>query len=103
MATSILRLALRLSSRNTAIMSRNTGLKSSNISRTTPVRTAVSTPSGQYYRSRINSDAVRSVLPGDTTSDLCPLLQCFPMGYFHGLQFGPTGAPGPQGLSPLSP
>ncbi|XP_071329365.1 single-pass membrane protein with aspartate-rich tail 1b [Trachinotus anak] len=46
MATSVLRLSLRLPSRNTAVMSRNTGLKSSNIPRTTPVRTAVSTPSG---------------------------------------------------------
>ncbi|XP_022614342.1 essential MCU regulator, mitochondrial-like [Seriola dumerili] len=46
MATRILRLPLRLSTRNTAIMSRNTGLKASNIPRTTPIRTAVSTPSG---------------------------------------------------------
>ncbi|XP_040891766.1 single-pass membrane protein with aspartate-rich tail 1b [Toxotes jaculatrix] len=46
MATSILRLSLRLSTRNTALMSRNAGLKSSNISRTTPIRTAVSTASG---------------------------------------------------------
>ncbi|XP_040002448.1 single-pass membrane protein with aspartate-rich tail 1b [Xiphias gladius] len=46
MATSVLRLPLRLSTRNAALMSRNTGLKSSNISRTTPIRTAVSTPSG---------------------------------------------------------
>ncbi|XP_038569574.1 single-pass membrane protein with aspartate-rich tail 1b [Micropterus salmoides] len=46
MATSILRLPLRLSARKTGIMSRNTGLKTSNISRTTQIRTAVSTASG---------------------------------------------------------
>ncbi|KAM3623297.1 uncharacterized protein V6R79_009724 [Siganus canaliculatus] len=46
MATSILRLPLRLTSQNMGIMSRNTGLRSSNISRATQSRTAVSTPSG---------------------------------------------------------
>ncbi|XP_029359156.1 essential MCU regulator, mitochondrial-like [Echeneis naucrates] len=46
MAASILRLSLRLSTGNTAIMGRNTALKSSNIPRATPIRTAVSTPSG---------------------------------------------------------
>ncbi|KAG7485730.1 hypothetical protein JOB18_016889 [Solea senegalensis] len=46
MAASILRLSMRLSTRNTAKMSRNTGLKSTNISRTTSIRTAVSTTSG---------------------------------------------------------
>ncbi|GAA6230237.1 essential MCU regulator, mitochondrial-like [Lates japonicus] len=46
MATSILRVPLRLFTRNTATMSRNTGFKSSNISRTTQIRTAVSTSSG---------------------------------------------------------
>ncbi|XP_076583563.1 essential MCU regulator, mitochondrial-like [Chaetodon auriga] len=45
MATSILRLPLRLS-KNMGIMSRNTGLKTSNISRVTQSRTAVSTASG---------------------------------------------------------
>ncbi|CAI5680102.1 single-pass membrane protein with aspartate-rich tail 1b [Oreochromis niloticus] len=46
MAASMLRLPLRLSSRNMGIMTRNTGLKTSNIPRTTQSRTAVSTPSG---------------------------------------------------------
>ena len=46
MATSILRLPLRLSARNAGILSRNTGLKTSNISRSTQGRTIVSTPSG---------------------------------------------------------
>ncbi|XP_058495555.1 single-pass membrane protein with aspartate-rich tail 1b [Solea solea] len=46
MAASILRLSMRLSTRNTAKMSRNTGLKSTNISKTTSIRTAVSTTSG---------------------------------------------------------
>ncbi|KAM7419100.1 hypothetical protein PAMA_016289 [Pampus argenteus] len=45
MATGILRLPLRLSAKNTAILSRNTGSKTSNISRTTQ-RNVVSTPSG---------------------------------------------------------
>ncbi|XP_042287691.1 essential MCU regulator, mitochondrial-like [Thunnus albacares] len=45
MATGLLRLPLRLS-KNTTILSRNTGLKTSNISRTTQTRNAVSTPSG---------------------------------------------------------
>ncbi|XP_008275396.1 single-pass membrane protein with aspartate-rich tail 1b [Stegastes partitus] len=46
MATSLLRLPLRLSTRNTEILTRTNGLKTSNISRTTQSRTAVSTPSG---------------------------------------------------------
>ncbi|KAL3996348.1 SLIT-ROBO Rho GTPase activating protein [Sarotherodon galilaeus] len=46
MAASMLRLPLRLSSRNMGIMTRNAGLKTSNIPRTTQSRTAVSTPSG---------------------------------------------------------
>ncbi|XP_029995804.1 single-pass membrane protein with aspartate-rich tail 1b [Sphaeramia orbicularis] len=46
MAANILRLSLRLSTKNTGIVTRNTGLKSSNISRTTQSRTAVSTSSG---------------------------------------------------------
>ncbi|XP_060916834.1 single-pass membrane protein with aspartate-rich tail 1b [Labrus mixtus] len=46
MATSLLRLPLRLSTKNMGIVSRNTGLKTSNISKTTQSRTAVSTPSG---------------------------------------------------------
>ncbi|XP_072239478.1 single-pass membrane protein with aspartate-rich tail 1b [Leuresthes tenuis] len=46
MATSLLRLPLRLSTRNTGIMSRNPGLKTSAISRTTQSRNVVSTPSG---------------------------------------------------------
>ncbi|AWP05756.1 putative essential MCU regulator mitochondrial-like isoform 5 [Scophthalmus maximus] len=46
MATRILRLPLRLCTRNAAIMGRNTGLKSTNISRTTPIRTVVSSSSG---------------------------------------------------------
>lgn len=45
LATGLLRLPLRLS-KNTTILSRNTGLKTSNISRTTQTRNAVSTPSG---------------------------------------------------------
>ncbi|XP_034044239.1 single-pass membrane protein with aspartate-rich tail 1b [Thalassophryne amazonica] len=43
MATGLLR---RLAVKNTGIMSRNTGFKTFNISRSTPSRTAVSTPSG---------------------------------------------------------
>ncbi|CAJ1053495.1 single-pass membrane protein with aspartate-rich tail 1b [Xyrichtys novacula] len=46
MATSMLRLPLRLSTKNMGLMSRNTGSKTSYISRTTQSRTAVSTPSG---------------------------------------------------------
>ncbi|XP_078137499.1 single-pass membrane protein with aspartate-rich tail 1b [Sander vitreus] len=46
MATSILRLPLRLFTKNAGIISRNNGLKISNISRTTQGRTVVSTPSG---------------------------------------------------------
>ncbi|XP_051239702.1 single-pass membrane protein with aspartate-rich tail 1b [Dicentrarchus labrax] len=46
MATSILRLPLRLSTKNMGLVSRNTGSKSANISRTTQSRTAVSTASG---------------------------------------------------------
>ncbi|KAM4583836.1 single-pass membrane protein with aspartate-rich tail 1b [Odontesthes bonariensis] len=46
MATSLLRLPLRLSTRNTGIMSRNPGLKTSPISRTTQSRSVVSTSSG---------------------------------------------------------
>ncbi|XP_034544683.1 single-pass membrane protein with aspartate-rich tail 1b [Notolabrus celidotus] len=46
MATSLLRLPLRLSTKNMGMLSRNTGSKTSNISRTTQSRTAVSTPSG---------------------------------------------------------
>lgn len=46
MAASILRLPLRLSSRNTGIMTRNPSLKASTVSRTTQTRTVVSTPSG---------------------------------------------------------
>ncbi|XP_074486433.1 single-pass membrane protein with aspartate-rich tail 1b [Sebastes fasciatus] len=43
---SILRLPLRLFTQNAAKMSRNTGSKTSNISRTTQSRTLVSTASG---------------------------------------------------------
>ncbi|XP_074521253.1 single-pass membrane protein with aspartate-rich tail 1b [Halichoeres trimaculatus] len=46
MATSLLRLPLRLSTKNIGTLSRNTGLKTPNISRTTQSRNAVSTPSG---------------------------------------------------------
>ncbi|XP_033478933.1 single-pass membrane protein with aspartate-rich tail 1b [Epinephelus lanceolatus] len=46
MATSMLRLPLRHLAKNAAIMSRNTGSKTSYISRTTQSRTVVSTPSG---------------------------------------------------------
>ncbi|KAM9769376.1 single-pass membrane protein with aspartate-rich tail 1b [Menidia menidia] len=46
MATSVLRFSLRLSTRKTGILSRNPGLKTSAIPRTTQSRTAVSTPSG---------------------------------------------------------
>ncbi|XP_029950353.1 essential MCU regulator, mitochondrial-like [Salarias fasciatus] len=46
MATSLLRLPLRLSSRNTGILTRNTASKTVNISRSTQSRTAVSTASG---------------------------------------------------------
>lgn len=46
MATSILRLPLRLSTKNMGIVSRKSGLKTSNISRMTQSRTAVSTASG---------------------------------------------------------
>ncbi|XP_059195137.1 single-pass membrane protein with aspartate-rich tail 1b [Centropristis striata] len=46
MATGILRLPLRLSTKNAGIMSRNSGMKTSNISRTTQIRTAVTTSSG---------------------------------------------------------
>ncbi|KAM9362616.1 single-pass membrane protein with aspartate-rich tail 1b [Symphorus nematophorus] len=46
MATSILRFPLRLYTKNMGIMGRNAGLKTSNISRATQCRTAVSTSSG---------------------------------------------------------
>lgn len=46
MATGLLRLPLRLSMKNTATMSRNTILKTPNISKTTQIRTVISTPSG---------------------------------------------------------
>ncbi|XP_026216626.1 single-pass membrane protein with aspartate-rich tail 1b [Anabas testudineus] len=46
MATSLLRLPLRLSMKNTAAMSRNTISKTPNISKTTQIRTAVSSASG---------------------------------------------------------
>ncbi|KAK2816927.1 hypothetical protein Q5P01_025118 [Channa striata] len=46
MATSLLRLPLRLSTKNGAIMSRNTILKTPNLTKTTQIRTGVSTPSG---------------------------------------------------------
>ncbi|XP_019111954.1 single-pass membrane protein with aspartate-rich tail 1b [Larimichthys crocea] len=46
MATSILRLPLRLSLTNMGLMSRGTGSKTPNISRLTQSRTAVSTGSG---------------------------------------------------------
>ncbi|CAK6953492.1 single-pass membrane protein with aspartate-rich tail 1b [Scomber scombrus] len=46
MATGVLRLSLRLSYRNAAILSRNTGSKTSNISKMTQSRNAVSTASG---------------------------------------------------------
>ncbi|XP_034387563.1 single-pass membrane protein with aspartate-rich tail 1b [Cyclopterus lumpus] len=46
MATVILRLPLRLFTRNAGVVSRNTGSKTSNISKTTQSRTAVSSSSG---------------------------------------------------------
>merc|ERR1739838_935067 len=46
MATGVLRLSLRLSSRNTAVLSRNVAGKTPNISRTTLRRNLVTTPSG---------------------------------------------------------
>ncbi|XP_042341314.1 single-pass membrane protein with aspartate-rich tail 1b [Plectropomus leopardus] len=46
MATSMLRLPLRLLTKNAGIVSRNTGSKTSNISRATQSRTVVTTPSG---------------------------------------------------------
>ncbi|CAN9510479.1 unnamed protein product [Ophioblennius macclurei] len=46
MATSLLRLPLRLSSRNAGILTRNAASKTTNISRSTQSRTAVSTASG---------------------------------------------------------
>ncbi|CAB1428566.1 unnamed protein product [Pleuronectes platessa] len=46
MATTVLRQPLRLFTRNGALLGRNSGSKSSTISRTTSIRTAVSTSSG---------------------------------------------------------
>nr|XP_020452755.1 essential MCU regulator, mitochondrial-like [Monopterus albus] len=46
MATSILRLPLRLSMRKTGILSHNTSLKTSNIFKTPHIRTRVSTATG---------------------------------------------------------
>ncbi|XP_075900221.1 essential MCU regulator, mitochondrial-like [Nelusetta ayraudi] len=46
MAASLLRLSLRLSPKNMGLLSRNSGSKSSNVSRLTQGRTAVSTSSG---------------------------------------------------------
>ncbi|XP_053711896.1 essential MCU regulator, mitochondrial-like [Synchiropus splendidus] len=46
MATGLFRLPLRISTQNVALLSRNPGLKASNISRKTPVRNATSTASG---------------------------------------------------------
>ncbi|XP_040043121.1 single-pass membrane protein with aspartate-rich tail 1b [Gasterosteus aculeatus] len=46
MATGVLRLPLRLFTRNAGVTSRNTGLKTPNISRTSQGRTVVSTSSG---------------------------------------------------------
>ncbi|XP_071769726.1 essential MCU regulator, mitochondrial-like [Centroberyx gerrardi] len=46
MATAMLRLSRQFVSKNVGIMSRNTGLKTSNLSKATPCRTVVSTTSG---------------------------------------------------------
>ncbi|XP_056266404.1 single-pass membrane protein with aspartate-rich tail 1b [Pseudoliparis swirei] len=46
MASAILRLPLRLFTRDAGVVSRNTGSKTSNISKTTQSRTAVSSSSG---------------------------------------------------------
>ncbi|XP_035002071.2 single-pass membrane protein with aspartate-rich tail 1b [Hippoglossus stenolepis] len=46
MATTVLRQPLRLFTRTVALLGRNSGSKSSTISRTTSIRTAVSTSSG---------------------------------------------------------
>ncbi|TNN83585.1 Essential MCU regulator, mitochondrial [Liparis tanakae] len=46
MASAILRLPLRLFTRNAGVVSRNTGSKTPNISKTTQSRTAVSSSSG---------------------------------------------------------
>ncbi|XP_026158818.1 single-pass membrane protein with aspartate-rich tail 1b [Mastacembelus armatus] len=46
MATGLLRLPLRISLKNTVIMSRNSRLETPNIFKTTQIRTRVSTPTG---------------------------------------------------------
>ncbi|XP_008315560.1 single-pass membrane protein with aspartate-rich tail 1b [Cynoglossus semilaevis] len=46
MAANVLRLALRLPTRNKILVRRNTGMKSTEISRVTQIRTAVSSSSG---------------------------------------------------------